>query len=398
MMLAMMDAMGILDRVPGNGLYGSNGYGSSPWNRYANPYSSALGWRGLNYGLTPGLTPGLGNSAFLRSPWGTSPWTQSLWSSTPYGAASPLWGSPDWGVLPIDRYSYNRYAPYGTSWTADDLSGWVNEPWETSTWNPDARDTVQRASPASGQSNVAQGQSQQPAQPVAPIVQNFTLGTAPVANAGNAGQRNDTPPSQPQNSQWQHNSYQQNPNARNSEAQNSQGQNRRSPLARLDHPSNYQRPLAPQPDQGQSNRQFSNKQHTNKQPGRRPYEKPCVTDFCGLKKPDLNGLWVAQDGEMLGIKNKRYLWSDGNSRYLTGRLKIENEYLVATVENIGDTAVNSDRLMRFKYKLAGDNMLTLQPDGTIREFVRVSVNQYPGTYPTGPYLDSPYGQNYGTNY
>ena len=36
-------------------------------------------------------------------------------------------------------------------------------------------------------------------------------------------------------------------------------------------------------------------------------QKPCVTDFCGLKKPDVNGLWVAQDGEMLGINGDRYL-------------------------------------------------------------------------------------------
>ncbi|RKZ58400.1 MAG: hypothetical protein DRQ44_14755 [Gammaproteobacteria bacterium] len=103
-------------------------------------------------------------------------------------------------------------------------------------------------------------------------------------------------------------------------------------------------------------------------------EKPCITDFCGLKKPNLNGLWVAQDGEMLGIKNKRYLWSDGDSRYLTGQLKVQNEYLLANVDG-------HEKLMRFKYKLAGNHLLTMQPDGKIREFVRTPNNRYDGQYP-----------------
>ena len=98
-------------------------------------------------------------------------------------------------------------------------------------------------------------------------------------------------------------------------------------------------------------------------------QKPCVTEFCGLKKPNLNGLWVSQDGEMLGINNHRYLWSDGSSRYLTGQIKVQNEYLVTSVDD-------HDKLIRFKYKLAGNNLLTMQPDGTIREFKRMNRSQY----------------------
>lgn len=76
---------------------------------------------------------------------------------------------------------------------------------------------------------------------------------------------------------------------------------------------------------------------------------------------------------MLGIKNKKYLWSDGQSRYLTGRFKVENEYLLASVEG-------SEKLMRFKYKLAGNHLLTMRPDGTIREFIRRPINPYQGSY------------------
>lgn len=98
-------------------------------------------------------------------------------------------------------------------------------------------------------------------------------------------------------------------------------------------------------------------------------QKLCVTDFCGLKKPDLNGLWVSHDGEMLGIKNKSYLWSDGDSRYLTGKIKTQNEYLLTSIDGY-------QGLMRFKYKLSGDRLLTMQEDGRVREFVRMSANQY----------------------
>jgi len=96
---------------------------------------------------------------------------------------------------------------------------------------------------------------------------------------------------------------------------------------------------------------------------------------------------VAQDGEMLCIKNKRYLWTDGASRYLTGQLKVQNEYLLANVDG-------HEKLMRFKYKLSGNHLLTMQPDGKIREFVRTPNNRYDGQYPGYSY-DQDYGQGYG---
>jgi hypothetical protein len=105
------------------------------------------------------------------------------------------------------------------------------------------------------------------------------------------------------------------------------------------------------------------------QPRRNIRQKPCVTEFCGLKKPNLNGLWVAQNGELLGVNNQKFLWSDGTERYLTGEIKVQNEYLLARVEG-------REQLMRFKYKLAGDHLLTMQPDGVTREFIRMSPEQY----------------------
>jgi hypothetical protein len=230
MMLNMMVAMGILDRLPSNGRYGMSTYPSS-----------------------------FGPS---------SPWSMPAMNGTG-------WGSPNWGVLPVESYTTNNYSPYGYApynslqanihWSSDELNGWVNEPWETSAWNP-------------------------------------------KADASGAG--------------------------------------RQSPLAKLTYPE--------KPSVGraanQPRQQFALNKRVNQKPKIKYRQKPCITDFCGLKKPNLNGLWVAQNGE-------------------TGYIKIQNEYLLANVDG-------HERLMRFKYKLAGNHLLTMQPDGEIRKFTRMRTGQY----------------------
>ena len=307
MMMTMMEAMGILDRVPNNSAYGAYGY---PGSHYRNNTSSS-------------------------SPWLQSPWTQSA-----FGGASPAWGSPDWGVLPTHRYSYNSYGPYGRRWSSTDLDGWVKEPWESSGWNPEAEAKSQVQPPV-------QMRAPQPAQPVTPIVQNFNY------NSPEAVQQREEP-------------------GNNNRLNNKQSR-RPSPLAKLQPSRQNTRSAVPAGPQARS--QFSPPQSSAKQSKKQHrQEKPCVTEYCGLKKPNLNGLWVAQDGEMLGIKNRRYLWTDGDSRYLTGQLKVQNEYLLANVDG-------HEKLMRFKYKLAGNHLLTMQPDGKIREFVRTPNNRYDGQYP-----------------
>ena len=76
---------------------------------------------------------------------------------------------------------------------------------------------------------------------------------------------------------------------------------------------------------------------------------------------------------MLGINGDRYLWTDGYSRYLSGKIKVQNEYLLTSVDD-------HDELIRFKYKLAGNNLLTLRSDGTMREFIRMPVHRYRDEY------------------
>lgn len=297
MMLTMMDAMGIIDRVPVNSAYGLSGYN----NLYSsNPYLRALAMQGQS--------PGYGNNPLLRSPWLSSPWSQPA-LNTP----SPAWGSPSWGVLPQDSYM-----PYGSQWSSSDLNGWVNEAWETSTWNPEAEtEAPAQTSP----SNV-------------PLVQNFNYSAPENIRQKNQPPLNQLPPNQ-------------------------------SPLSKLA-PVERTRPPPNWQSSARTNTRAKKPSPLRKKSGHK--QKPCVTDFCGLKKPSLNGLWIAQSGEMLGINNQRYLWSDGESRYLTGQIKVQNEYLLASVDE-------HETLMRFKYKLAGNHLLTLGEDGTVREFVRMPTHQ-----------------------
>ncbi len=330
MMLNMMVAMGILDRLPSNGRYGLAGYPSSSWGGLSNPYARALAMRGLSPGSAFA-------SQYGNNPFTSSPWLQSPWSSPAVSGAD--WGSPNWGVLPVESYARSPYGygaydslPGDAYWSRDELAGWVNEPWETSAWNPKAE------KPAADKSS--QPQTLQ----TVPLVQNFNYNAPSPAKetSNNRATNNRSNQSSPLAKLA--------PSARPPARRNVEPQYRQSPLSK------------------RAQRNPANKPARNK-PRNTPRQKPCITEFCGLKKPNLDGLWVAQDGEMLGIKNNRYLWSDSSSRYLTGKIKIQNEYLLANVDGY-------DRLMRFKYKLAGNHLLTMQPDGKIREFTRMRADQY----------------------
>ncbi|MBL4711358.1 MAG: hypothetical protein JKX75_02455 [Gammaproteobacteria bacterium] len=254
MMLNMMVAMGILDRLPTNTAYGGDYFGST---------------------MPRNLGP------FMREPWRQPPWSSTNYSNL--NSENQVWGSPSWGVLPLESYTTNNYSAYGPRglsrvWSSTDLDGWVNEAWESSSWNSN----VERPTHANTPSN-------------------------------------------------------------------------NLPKKTSSHNIKSQRTVQ---------------------------QKPCVTNFCGLKEPDIDGLWVTRNGEILGIKSHRYLWSDSSSRYLTGLLKIQNEYLLASVDG-------HRQIMRFKYKLAGNHLLALQPNGKMHEFTRMRNNQYPGQG-----FDSAYGYNY----
>lgn len=332
MMLTMMEAMGIIDKVSPYGAYGLSAYPGSRWNGQNNLYSHNLYSNNIYSSYLNSRNPYLRalalrklGTGYGRNPFVRSPWLQSPWASSAYNPQSPLWGNPSWGVLPRSGY---LSSPYSSRWSAYDLSGWVDEPWETSIWNDEAEDD-------------------DTSEPGPPIIQNFYN----VPDDERHENRHEG---------W--------PEGR-SEKRPEKQQGKPSPLSKRLHAKRSKK-------SAHKHNVGNNRKHSPLR--KKAKEKPCITEFCGLKKPDLEGLWVAQSGEMLGINDERYLWTDGVSRYLSGDIKVQNEYLLTRADD-------HDELIRFKYKLAGDNLLTLKPDGTMREFIRVPMyrhgNEYRYFYP-----------------
>jgi hypothetical protein len=446
MMLNMMVAMGVLDRIPGHLVYGNGPYGYGSRSSLSNPYLRALAMRGYPvsgltgnslYGRSPGLnSPGFG-SPWTSSPWMSSPWTgsgfpygsgfgtpwsgswldsDSVWGDSfgwpdrygylgggpygygPYGAVdnldrAVLWNSPTWGVLPVDELSMGDI-PEGSPWQSDDLQAWANEPWsdaDPADWSqpvPGSQYGSQYGSPSGSRPGSRYGQParspmaslpQQTQQaPQQPIVLNNIITTGPASDTAS------TPagtPAQPDLSVPRDASREvQSPLAklgagasadkrqdkRLAEPVSEKSRLQASPLYKYSEQAQKYVLANPQDEQHyESQLQYKKVMPPAMTKRKQKDDKLCITEHCGLKKPDINGLWVSQDGEMLGIRSDRYLWTDGVSRYLTGRMKVTNEYLLTNVEGY-------DTIMRFKYKLANDYLLTMQEDGTIREFVRVT--------------------------
>ena len=181
MMLSMMAAMGLIDRFP------ANGYGGFGRPDMSNPYMRAL----TIQGLPPGSShSGFANNPFVRAPWLQTPWSLPASDGANVNSASPIWGTPSWGVLPTDRYSPNNYDPYRSSsvWSESNLDSWVNEPWETSLWNPDAG--------AKAEVPVQDTQQPKAAQPIDPSAQNFSYNMPADLKRNKQQTRNQQAPSQ----------------------------------------------------------------------------------------------------------------------------------------------------------------------------------------------------------
>ena len=86
------------------------------------------------------------------------------------------------------------------------------------------------------------------------------------------------------------------------------------------------------------------------------------------RRRNLDGLWVASNGEMLGLRNGRFLWSDGATAYTTGAIERTPVLMRAYLDD-------SDRQVVYRYKLMGNELLTIDASGTLRVFRRVPVNQ-----------------------
>lgn len=90
----------------------------------------------------------------------------------------------------------------------------------------------------------------------------------------------------------------------------------------------------------------------------------CIEGSClSWSSGSLNGLWINEDGEMLGIKNDQFLWTDGLDMHLSGLMNISDDHVVANVDG-------SNQQISYDYRVQGNELLTRDDSGVVRNFWR----------------------------
>ena len=341
MMLNMMTVMGILDKVPPQLMYNRYGYGnynglnSSLYNRYGNYYNSPL--------LRNALLQRQGFNPYSLGAGGLNPLSMGTLGLNPFTMGS-LYNPTGLNTLGLNSLGLNSL---GTNYPGANplvLNALSTSPWAGSPWNnallgsfPNRSYTSSPLlteglydSPYSRRSSVLRSPLRKYADSYGRSNKRHNYASSPLAKL----YRNQHPVAAPDNypqayDEWDESDWEQNPWADNWSA----------------------------PAYGD--------------------DSPCVTEFCGLLQPGvqtgvqsvyLNGLWITDSGEMLGIKNNRFLWSDGDSRYLTGTIRAIADTLVASVD--GDEG----RVMQYRYRIGNNRLVTQDPSGLVRVFTRVPVN------------------------
>jgi len=81
----------------------------------------------------------------------------------------------------------------------------------------------------------------------------------------------------------------------------------------------------------------------------------------------LNGLWIGDDGEMLGIRGNRFLWYDDN-QYAKGQLVRSPTMMKARIDG-------ADSVVHYHYKLQGNELVIISRNGKMRSFNRMPLIQ-----------------------
>ena len=90
----------------------------------------------------------------------------------------------------------------------------------------------------------------------------------------------------------------------------------------------------------------------------------------GNKRPNrkLNGLWIGDNGEMLGIRGNRFLWYDDDNQYTKGQLARSPTLMKARIDGANTVA-------RYHYKLQGNELVIISRNGKMRTFNRMPLIQ-----------------------
>ncbi len=84
----------------------------------------------------------------------------------------------------------------------------------------------------------------------------------------------------------------------------------------------------------------------------------------------LNGLWIGDNGAMLGIRGNRFLWTDDNNQYAKGHLVKSPTMMKARIEG-------SATVVRYHYQLHGNELVIMSSDGKMHTFNRMPLVELP---------------------
>ena len=399
MTLNMMVAMGVLEQIPGRLVHDGNPYNrmvrarsrrhsASP---YALPANTAyyddflyddFGFDDFGYGdygvydryRDRGYSP---YRRYYDSPYGYSD-AYSYGYSDPYsswdGAWASPWGDPGyttWGNPWNSVYGSQWYSPYttrGNPWTSVYGNQWnspwgnrLNYPWGTtwnnpwggassypwgSTWNSPwsspwsntMMNPLVNPYGGVGTWSGVPGSSSAPISPgYTPGTQGYSPGYTPGTNQGNASTNN-------------YRNYGNDGTTNPAE----RGRSGNAPV---------------RTDKTDFNA-YTFRKSASRQ-GSAPYRKPSQTVYSGtISKHDrrLDGLWIGESGEMLGIRGNDFLWYDGKDRYAKGKLVKTPTMMKAKIER-------SKKMISLHYRLIDNELFTVSKDGKMRIFNRTPLMQ-----------------------
>jgi len=363
MSLNMMVAMGVLEQIPGHLVHDGN-----PYHRLVNAQPGRYSHSSYALPVNTGYYNGLGYDTYrdggispYRSYYGTSPYSNyygnSPYSNSPY---SSYYGnnpySSHYGNNPYSDYyggSYG-YADPNRSWGSPWGNQW-NSPWNSamgSPWNSAFGNQLNSpwSSPWGNRLNNPWGGNLN-----SPWISPWsnTMMNPSVSPLGGAGTWSGVP------------GYSNMPVLPGNVSDSLYGGNGASSFTGDSRSGNT--PL--RSDISSVEPYSLRKSVASGRPGRysRPYQ--IAYDRANNKQDHrLNGLWIGDSGEMLGIRSDMFLWYDGKDKYASGKLLKTPTMMKAKVEG-------TNTVISMHYRLLGNELFTVSRSGKMRTFSRTPLMQ-----------------------
>lgn len=88
----------------------------------------------------------------------------------------------------------------------------------------------------------------------------------------------------------------------------------------------------------------------------------------------LDGIWVGDTGETLGIRGSDFLWHDGKNQYVNGKLSKSPTTIQVMIDG-------ANEVVRYRYKFLRNQLVIMSMDGKVRRFSRKPFLQSSHTVP-----------------